>query len=99
MKSSQTNCLPWFYPVLVVCLAFSISLRAEKVWTNVVSGFWQDGTNWTGHTPPDIAAFLQITNDNTKTVTINAQTPAAELTVQMLTLSAPPGATNTLLVT
>jgi T5SS/PEP-CTERM-associated repeat protein len=72
--------------------------HSEKIWTNVVSGFWQDGTNWTGHTPPDITSFIRITNDNAKTVTINALTPASTLTVQVLTLSAPPGATNTLLV-
>ena len=97
MRSLRISWLNCCFSILAAGLGLS-SARAEKVWTNVVSGFWQDGTNWTGHTPPDITAFLQITNDNTKTVTINAQTPAAELTVQMLTLSGPPGVTNTLLV-
>lgn len=63
-----------------------------------VSGFWQDGTNWSGHTSPDITSFIRITNDVTKTVTIDADTPATNLTVQKLTISAPPGVTNTLLL-
>jgi T5SS/PEP-CTERM-associated repeat protein len=88
------------FPLLIILLASALlpEVRAEKVWTNVVSGYWQDGTNWTGHTPPDITSFIRITNDNTKIVTIDDSTPATSLTTQMLTLSAPPGATNTLLI-
>ena len=85
----------WLAPFVLTALP---SARAEKIWTNVLSGFWQDGTNWTGHTAPDITSFIRITNDHTKTITINALTPAASLTVQSLTLNAPPGATNTLLL-
>src|SRR5260370_15282437 len=81
---------------LVLALGFRAS--AEKVWKSSDSGFWADGTNWSGNLPPDITSFIQITNANTKTVTIDAATPAATLTVQMLTISAPPGATNTLLL-
>lgn len=62
------------------------------------SGFWQDGTNWSGHTAPDILSFIRITNDVSKTVTIDALTPSTNLTVQKLTISAPPGVTNTLLL-
>jgi hypothetical protein len=76
----------------------SKAVRAEKIWTNNLSGLWSDGTNWTGHTPPDINAFIRITNDFTKTVTIDALTDATNLTVQKLTINAPPGATNTLLL-
>ena len=97
MKSFRICWLNRCFLIFAAWLGFSTA-RAEKVWTNVVSGFWQDGTNWTGHTPPDITAFIQITNDNTKTVTINAQTPFTQTTVQMLTMSAPPGVTNTLLL-
>jgi T5SS/PEP-CTERM-associated repeat protein len=86
-----------------VCFGFLLALappvHAEKIWTNSASGLWQDGINWSGHTAPDITAFIRITNDLTKTVTINALTPATNLTVQVLTLTAPPGATNTLLLT
>jgi hypothetical protein len=87
------------WPTLAISL-FAVALaplgHAEKIWMNSVSGFWQDGTYWTGHTAPDSTSFLQITNDNSKTVTIDALTPATELTVQMLTINAPPGVTNTL---
>jgi hypothetical protein len=83
---------------LFLCLVLTPATHAEKVWTNTVSGFWRDGTNWTGHAPPDITSFIQITNDLSKTVAIDALTPASELTVQMLTLNAPPGATNMLLL-
>jgi hypothetical protein len=79
-------------------LAFAPCVHAEKIWTNSASGLWQDGINWSGHTAPDITAFIQITNDVTKTVTVDALTPSTNLTVQMLTLNAPPGATNTLLL-
>jgi T5SS/PEP-CTERM-associated repeat protein len=79
-------------------LAFGITASAEKAWKSPDSGLWADGTNWSGNLPPDITSFIQITNANTKTVTIDAATPAATLTVQMLTISAPPGATNTLLL-
>src|SRR5262249_11656337 len=50
------------------------------------------------HAPPDITSFIQITNDNTKTIMIDSSATAASLTVQRLALSAPPGATNTLLL-
>jgi T5SS/PEP-CTERM-associated repeat protein len=79
-------------------LASAIPAPAEKLWISPVSSFWDVGTNWSGGTPPDDTAFIRITNDLTKTITIDAQTPVTNLTVQKLTLSAPPGATNTLIV-
>src|SRR5262249_16837200 len=98
MKIKQTRHTTYFTFCLLSILAFGPFARAEKIWPNTVRGFWSDGTNWTGHTPPDITSFIRITNDNSKTVMIDALTPATELTVQMLTLSAPPEATNTLLL-
>ncbi len=71
---------------------------AEKIWTNSASGFWRDGTNWTGHTAPDVTSFIRVTNDISKTITIDSLTDPTNLTVQSLTLSAPPGATNLLLL-
>jgi T5SS/PEP-CTERM-associated repeat protein len=79
-------------------LSLVFQAHSEKIWTNSASGSWENGTNWSGHTPPDITSFIQITNDNAKTITIDALTLPANLTVQSLTLSAPPGATNTLLL-
>src|SRR5258708_28161160 len=73
--------------------------HGEKVWTNSLSGLWQDRTNWLNADLPQMDSFVRITNDTTKTVTINSLTPTTNLTVQMLTLSAPPGTTNTLLLT
>lgn len=95
MPKFQRNCL---FPLIVLLPLTSLQVRAEKIWTNAVSGLWQDGTNWTGHTPPNVTSFIQITNDQTKTITINALTPASTMTVQMLRLNAPIGATNTLLL-
>src|SRR6266849_522165 len=90
----------WEVRCLLGCfvLAFGITASAEKAWKSPDSGLWADGTNWSGNLPPDITSFIQITNANTKTVTIDAATPAATLTVQKLTMSALPGETNTLLL-
>jgi hypothetical protein len=79
-------------------LACAISAPAEKLWISPVSSLWDVGTNWSGGTPPDDTAFIRITNNLTKTITIDAQTPTTNLLVQKLTLSAPPGATNSLMV-
>ncbi len=90
----------WGVRCLLGCfvLAFGITASAEKAWKSPDSGLWADGTNWSGNLPPDITSFIQITNANTKTVTIDAATPTATLTVQKLTMSALPGETNTLLL-
>ena len=77
---------------------FTFFAHAEKAWIRPISGLWRVGTNWSGGTPPDITSFIQITNDSTKVVTIDAATPASNLTVQRLSISAPNAATNTLLV-
>ena len=94
MKRSNTN--PLFLVGILVVLA--PRAHSEKIWTNSVSGLWSDGGNWSGHTPPDSTSFIEITNDISKTVTIDASATAASMTVQKLTLSAPVGATNTLLL-
>ena len=83
---------------VLLLLASPPALQAAKVWTNSLSGFWQDGANWLQQTPPDATSSVLITNDATKTVTVNELTPAANLTIQILAMSAPPGATNTLLL-
>jgi len=66
-------------------------------WTNSISGLWRDPTNWSTNLPPSASyTFTLITNAATKTVTIDALTPATNLSLQRLTLSAPAGSTNTL---
>lgn len=84
--------------LLVVISCLLAPAHAEKIWVSPASGFWSDGANWSGGMPPGITSFISITNANTKTVTIDALAPATNLTVQMLTLNAPAGATNTLLL-
>jgi hypothetical protein len=87
--------------VLVTLLLFGglhPGAYAEKIWTNSASGLWRDGANWSGQLPPDFNSFIRITNDTTKTVTIDALTDPTNLTVQNLTISAPPGAANLLLL-
>jgi T5SS/PEP-CTERM-associated repeat protein len=85
---------------LVACaiLLSGITASAQKIWTNPTSGNWGAGINWSGNTPPSSSSVVYITNANTKTVTIDATTPAANLTIATLRLGAPPGATNTLLL-
>jgi T5SS/PEP-CTERM-associated repeat protein len=66
-------------------------------WINNLGGLWRDGVNWSSNVPPDVSFnFTLLTNAGTKTVTIDAATPANNLSIQRLTLSAPAGATNTL---
>jgi len=88
----------WLAGLCLVLVAVARPAHGEKIWTNSASGLWSDGTNWTGHTPPDITSFIRITNDISKTVMIDGTTLATNLTVQKLTMGAPPGATNLLLL-
>jgi hypothetical protein len=98
MRHSVSALLARFGPLALLLFACVLSARAEKIWMTNASGFWREGTNWSGRTPPDITSFIRITNDITKTVTIDAITPSTNLTVQKLSISAPPGVTNTLLL-
>lgn len=89
-RSFLTPCLA----CLVLLSAFAAS--AAKIWTSPVSGSWADTNNWTGHTVPSSSSTVYITNANTKTITIDSNTPAASLTINTLKLGAPAGSTNTL---
>ena len=92
------NANPLIRFTFLTLLLSSVPVQAEKIWTNSASGLWSVGLNWSGHTPPDITAFIRITNDLSKTITIDANTADTNLTVQSLLLNAPPGATNLLLL-
>ncbi len=81
-----------------LALGLPLSAGAEKIWMTLGDGLWSDGTNWSGHVPPDITSFIKITNDVSKTITVDSTTATTNLTVQKLTINAPPGATNTLLL-
>src|SRR5258708_11090223 len=84
--------------VYVLLLAVAGNVLAQKRWTSSSSGFWADTNNWSGNSAPIDTSAVIISNANSKTVTINALTPAANLTVASLRISAPAGSTNTLLL-
>src|SRR4051812_5632230 len=70
---------------------------ATDSWTNSVSELWGTAANWSSNQPPDSSfSSILITNGSSKTVTIDASTPLANLSIQRLTISAPAGSTNTL---
>src|SRR6516225_5879296 len=91
---------PWgfFASAVLLLLASSAPVYGVKVWTNSLSGFWQDRTNWLQQSAPELTSSVQITNDVTKTITLNELTPVTNLSIVSLLLNAPPGATNTLLL-
>jgi hypothetical protein len=67
-------------------------------WTNSVSGNWNNGTNWSLGGPPYILLEqVLITNAASKTVTNDGAFPST-MSISNLTISAPGGAVNTLLV-
>jgi hypothetical protein len=84
--------------VALVCSSLeSLSAATTNRWTNAVSSVWSATTNWSAGVPPSTSFdFTVITNAGTKTVTIDAGTPVANLAVRGLMLSAPVGSTNTL---
>lgn len=65
-------------------------------WTNTASGLWADASNWVPGAPSNSAVY--ITNALSKTVTIDAATPAGNLNNQNLYLWSPGSAINTLLL-
>src|SRR5262249_18982631 len=71
-------------------------------WTNSVSGKWEVGPNWSLNVPPfPSLSLVSVTNAGTKTVSTDATTASgfpSTLTISNLVLSAPTGATNTLLL-
>jgi len=73
------------------------SAATVNSWTNAGNGLWSVTLNWSSNQAPD-ATFGQIaiTNAGVKTVTLGSGTPAANLSIQKLLISAPVGATNTL---
>src|SRR6266567_5919599 len=73
------------------------SLSAQKSWVSADSGFWRDGTNWSGGTPPGNTNTVQITNPNSKVVTIDAATPPENLTITRLSLWGTNTFTNTVI--
>src|SRR6266404_4655291 len=79
-------------------LAAGDNARAQKRWTSPTSGFWADTNNWSGNSAPIDTSTVLITNANTKTITIDAASPATNLTIASLKIYAPAGSTNLLLL-
>jgi hypothetical protein len=68
-------------------------------WINTFGGSWQTGSFWSLGVPPtNTQSAILITNAATKTVSINSKTSADLLTISNLTVSAPVGSVNTLLL-
>lgn len=88
----------FFSSAVLLFLTFTTPVYAVKVWTNSLSGFWQERTNWLQQSAPDINSSVQITNDVSKTIILNELTPITNLSIVSLLLNAPPGVTNTLLL-
>ncbi len=84
--------------VLVGALLQSMPSWGQDIsWTNAGSGFWTNASSWSLGVAPSNNPNVNIVNDGSKTVTIDAATPAANLTLTNLTVySASATTTNTL---
>src|SRR5215475_5592065 len=71
---------------------------AQKIWLSANSGSWENTNNWSSHVLPDDTSTVMITNNLTKTVTIDSAVAAVNLTIAGLNVYAPTGSTNTLVV-
>jgi hypothetical protein len=85
--------------LIAISLAITPTTRAaDNSWTNSSNGKWEDAANWSLGATPATAQAVFLTNDLSKTITIDADTTNAPvtLTVSNLTVAAPLAATNTL---
>ncbi|HXI85190.1 MAG TPA: hypothetical protein VNL17_13985 [Verrucomicrobiae bacterium] len=80
--------------------ATGASAQTTNNWASGVSGKWELATNWTVNVAPNMNSLVFITSATTKTVTIDATTALSNstMTVSNLTLSAPSGSVNKLLL-
>src|SRR5439155_4385996 len=79
----------------------ALAIVSGNSWTNAASGKWELGANWSVGKAPDRFHTIIISNAPSKTVTIDATTSGSfptNLTMLSLTVSAPAGSTNTLLL-
>jgi len=66
---------------------------AAAIWTNANSGLWRDSINWAAGNLPSFSG-VYVTNAGSKTVTIDAATPAGNLIIGSLNIWAATNATN-----
>ncbi len=83
----------------LACLAVILAPHAfgAAIWTNVAGGLWRDAINWNVGNLPSLGG-VYITNNVTKTVTIEASTALNNLSINSLNIWAPANATNRLLL-
>lgn len=99
----RLNRVGWWAAVglLAPLLAPLAAVAGDNSWNNSAGGLWQDADNWSaGAAPSDAFTTIWITNSPAKTVTIDHNTAAIPgvMTITNLTLFAPSGSVNTLLV-
>jgi T5SS/PEP-CTERM-associated repeat protein len=88
----------WRRAFCLLVIGVGVSSRAQTSWINPGNGFWRENANWSAGVPSFSISLTQITNANTKTVTVDAATSTVNLEVDRLTISAPSGQTNLLLL-
>ena len=90
----------WLITIAVVVMFGATSQAQVNSYISSTNGFWDESRLWSLGVPPSVdQSGVFITNDVSKTVTIDAITASSfadTLTISNLTISAPSGATNTL---
>jgi T5SS/PEP-CTERM-associated repeat protein len=88
-----------FYIVLAgFWLFLGPAASAQKIWLSSTSGSWGNTNDWSSHTLPDDTSTVMVTNDLTKTVTIDSSVGAVNLTIAGLNVYAATGSVNALVV-
>lgn len=105
----MTTCRTTFRPALLLLpLLLFLGLlgivpargQSTNAWTSGVSGLWHNPANWSlGQAPTFTNSFVTITNFNSKVVTADATTPAANLVLRNLSIWAFQNRQNTLVLT
>lgn len=87
-----------YFSLFAALLLSSPALLAQTEWVSPGSGLWSDSANWSAGTPNESFSSVRIANAGTKTITIAANTPLQNLTINRLDLLAAHSATNTLVI-
>lgn len=70
--------------------------QAQTAWISPAGGAWENPAAWSAGLPQPAQITVTIANAGTKTVVVSASTPAPQLALPRVELSAPAGTTNTL---
>ena len=86
-----------FLAAVLSLIVSAFQAHGAAIWSNPADGLWGVPGNWNGGLLPGLnAGTTFITNANSKVVTIDALTPATNLFINRMDISAPALATNTL---